>query len=91
MHHANPGIDGVPGIVHLNGLAVDQNLAGGGLEQAVKLVHQGGFASAVFTQDGMNFTFVDGKVDAVIGHEIAEFFDDIPHFNDGRVHVHEFF
>ena len=91
MHHADSRVDGVPGIAHFNGFAVDQDLAGGGLEKAVKLVHQRGFARAVFAQDRMDFTFVDSKVDAVIGHEIAEFFDNIPHFNDGGIQVHELF
>ena len=91
VHHADPRIDGVAGVAHFNGFAVNQDLAGGGLEKAVKLVHQRGFASAVFAQDRVDFTFVDSKVDAVIGHEIAEFFDNIPHFNDGGIQVHELF
>ena len=41
LHHADTGINGVTGGVHHDFLAVDQNIAGGGLEQTVELVHQG--------------------------------------------------
>ena len=39
----------------------------------------------------MDFAFVDGEIDAVIGCEIAEALDNIAHLNDGRVHVHILF
>ena len=91
VHHADAGIDGVAGIVHVDLFPVDQDIAGGGLEQAVELVHQRRLARAVFAEDRVDFAFVDGEVDAVVGHKIAEAFDDVAHFNDGRVHVHILF
>ena len=77
--------------MHLDLLAVDQDVAGGGLEQAVELVHQRRFARAVLAQDRVDLAFVDGEVDPVVGDKIAEFLDDVAHFNDGRIHVHILF
>ena len=91
VHHADAGVDGVAGIVHLDLLAVDQDVAGGGLEQAVELVHQRRFARAVFTQDRVDLAFVDREIDPVVGDKIAEFLDDVAHFNDGGIHVHILF
>ena len=91
VHHADARVNGVTGIVHLNLLAVDQNIAGGGLEQAVELVHQRRFACAVFAQDRVDFAFVDREIDAVIGDKIAEALDNVAHLDDGRVHVHILF
>ena len=72
------------------GLAIDQNIAGGGLQQSVKLVHQRGLARAVFAQDCVDLALVDDEVDAIIGCEITELLDDVPHLNDGLCHVYVF-
>ena len=91
VYHADSGVDGIAGIVHLDLFAVNQDIAGCGLEQAVKLIHQCRLSCAVFAQNCVDFTFVDREVDAVIGDKIAEFFDDVAHLNNGRVHVHILF
>ena len=91
MHHADAGVDGVAGIVHHDLFAVYKNIARGGLEQTVELVHQRRFARAVFAQNRVDFAFVDGEVDAVVGNKAAEALDNVAHFNDGRVHVHILF
>ena len=91
VHHADAGRDRVARVVHFDLLAVDQNVAGGGLKQTVKLVHQRRFARAVFAEDRVDLAFVDREIDAVIGREIAEFLDDVAHLDDGRVHVHILF
>ena len=91
MYHADAGVDSVAGIVHHDLFAVNKDVAGGRLEQTVELVHQRRFARAVFAEDRVDFAFVDGEVDAVIGCKIAETLDNVAHFNDGRVHVHILF
>ena len=91
LSHADARIDGVTGVVHLDLPAVYQHIAGGGLEQAVELVHQRRLARAVLAQNRVDLAFVDGEVDPVVGDKIAEFLDDVAHFNDGRIHVHIFF
>ena len=91
VDHADAGRDRIARVVHFNFFAVYQDIAGGGLEQAVELVHQRRFARAVFAENCVDLAFVDREVDAVIGREIAKFLDDIAHFNDGRVHVHILF
>ena len=91
VYHADAGRDGVAGVVHLDLFAVDQDIAGGGLEQTVELVHQRRFARAVFAEDRVDFAFVDGEIDAVIGCKIAETLDNVAHFDDGRIHVHILF
>ena len=91
VDHADACINGIARIVHDDFFAVDQDIAGRGLEQTVELVHQRRFARAVFAQDRVDFALVDCQIDPVVGREIAEFLDDVPHFNDGRVHVHILF
>ena len=59
MHHANARGDGVSGRVHVQLLSVHEDLAGGRLVQAVKLIHQGGFSRAVLTQNGVDLTLVN--------------------------------
>ena len=82
MHHADARRDGVPGRTHIQLLSINDNVAGGGLVQAVKLVHQRGFSRAVFTQDRVDLTLVDRQIDTVIGGKVAEFFHDIAHFDN---------
>ena len=91
MHHADAGVDGVAGIVHHNLFAVHEDVTGGGLQKPVELVHQGGLSGAVFTQNRMDFAFVDGEIDPVVCNKIAEALDNVTHFYDRCVHVHIFF
>ena len=43
-----------------------------GLVQAIQDVHQGGFAGAIFPQQGMDLALFQGQVDMVIGQHAAE-------------------
>ena len=91
MHHADAGVDGVAGIVHHNLFAVHEDVTGGGLQKPVELVHQGGLSGAVFTENCVDFSFVDGEINPVIRSEITELLDDVSHLDDRRIHVHIFF
>ena len=88
MHHADAHLNGFLGAVDIHRLAVDTDLAGSGAVQAVQDVHERTLSRTVFAQDRVNFAFVDGQVDAVIGGEIAEFLHDATHLNDRRGQVH---
>ena len=82
VHHADARRDSVTGCTHIQLLSINDDVAGGGLVQAVKLVHQRGFSRAVFTQDRVDLTLMDRQIDTVIGGKVAEFFHDIAHFDN---------
>ena len=81
MHHADPVFNGHVGISNLQGLAVYANAAAGGFVKPVQHIHQGCLARTVFPQKGMNFPFMHGQVDPVIGSNISKFLDHIHHLN----------
>ncbi len=57
------------------GLPVNFNLAFVRAVQAVQLADEGAFSGAIFTQQGMDFTGVDVKIDVIIGQDARESFD----------------
>nr|BFE67766.1 hypothetical protein GCM10020092_010670 [Actinoplanes digitatis] len=65
-------------------LAVDEDLALVGLEQPVELVHEGGLARAVLAEEGMHLAGLDGQVDVVVGHQVAEALGDAAQFESQR-------
>ena len=62
-HQANPE-PRLPGgcLIRPDALAIQQNIAGGGLQQAVQMLHQGGFAGACMSDDAHKFTPVQGEI-----------------------------
>ena len=57
-------------------LAVENDLARVGPDEAVDDVHERRFASAVFPQQRVDLTPFDGQVHVVIGPEVSEGLDD---------------
>ncbi len=53
-------------------LAVDQDLAGVGLQQPVEHVHQRALAGAVLTEQAVDLARLDHQVDVVVGDQRAE-------------------
>jgi len=64
--------------------AVDDHLALVGLQHPVELVHQGGLARPVLTQQGVHLAGLDGQVDVVVGHQVAEALGDAAQFESQR-------
>jgi hypothetical protein len=69
VDHADPGADGVAGSGELHGLAVDEDLTAGGLEDAVQHVHERGLARAVLSENRVDLSGLDHQVDLVVGDE----------------------
>ena len=77
MDHANTAGKGVFGGGNGHRGPVYQNLALVWKVDAGQHIHQGGFATAVFTQQRQNLTAPDLQADAVVGDYLAETFGDV--------------
>ena len=84
VHHADAGRDGVPRAAEGPRLAVHQDLALVRLQQAVELVHQGRLARAVLAEQRVHLAGLDGQVDVVVGHQVAEALGDAAQFESQR-------
>ena len=58
VNHSDAVCNGVAWGAKSGGFAGDSDLPGIGLVQAIDEIHQGGFAGAVFTQNGMDFALL---------------------------------
>jgi hypothetical protein len=83
VDHPYAGGEGVVGGAEGLGLAVDEDAAGVGAEQAVEDVHEGGFAGAVFTEEAVDGGGGNGEGDGVEGGDGAEGFVDVEEFDEG--------
>jgi hypothetical protein len=61
-------------------LTVEEHVAGVGGVGAGEGFHEGGFAGAVLSDEGVNFAGHDGEGDAIEGEGSAEAFADVAHF-----------
>ena len=84
VDHGQPGEHGVARVLESDRLTVDQNLALIGVIQPEEDVHQGRLAGAVFAEQGVDLALLDGELDAVVGNDTGESFDDSPHFDRRR-------
>ncbi len=76
MHHADAGGDRVLRAADPLGLAVDADLAGIPLVEAVEDAHEGGFAGAVLADDAVDRALGDLHGDIAVGTDRAEAFVD---------------
>ena len=74
-------------VVDLHDLAVLFDHAGFRLIQAKQNTHQGRFAGAVLTKQGMDLAPLQLKRDIVICLDSGEFLGDVQHFNNIICHV----
>ncbi len=72
MDHADARIDGVRGIFELDRHAIEVHAAFRRLINAVKDVHERGFAGAVLAQYGVHFALADIKIDTIIGKDLGD-------------------
>ena len=70
MHHANPGANGIVGVVDLYLLAIHLDFATVGAHQAVEDVHERGLAGAVLANEGVDFAFAHGEIHLVHGQHV---------------------
>ena len=81
MDHADAALEGILGGGDGDRISADQNLALIGKINSGQHVHQGGFAAAVFTQQGQNLTAFDVQRDIVVGNDFAEALGDVFHLD----------
>ena len=79
VHHADAKLYRLGRVVNLHLLAVEVDLALGGLVEADEDVHQRGLAGTVFPQEGMYLALQDGEVDIPVGVHLAEALGDVFH------------
>ena len=84
VDHADPEVDRGRGRGDLDGLAVDQDLSGVGLVQAVQDRHQRRLAGAVLAEQRVNLSWHHVEVDPVVGDDRAELLRDSPQLEGRR-------
>jgi hypothetical protein len=87
MDHADAGGDGGVGVEDPGRLAVDEDLAGISLIEAVEDAHQRRLAGAVLADDSVDLALPDLHVDVLVGVNEAEFLVDPLQLNGNVVHV----
>ncbi len=85
VDHADAVGDGVPGAPYADPFSSQVDGAGVGLVQAVEGVHEGGFAGAVFPEQGVDLSRPDLEGDVVVGPHAGEGFHDVLHEELGVV------
>ena len=84
MHHADPGADRRQAVGDRHGLAVDADLAGVGLVEAVEDRHQRRLAGAVLADDAVDGAAADGEVDVPVGLDRPEALGDADELDGER-------
>ena len=82
VDHADAKVVCIVGVIDLDFLAVFLDDALFRLVQAEQNAHEGGFAGAVFAQQGMHFAFAQLEGDVVVCLDTGELLGNIQHFND---------
>ncbi len=82
VDHADTKVVCIVGVIDLDFLAVFLDDALLRLVQAKQNAHEGGFAGAVFAQQGMHFAFAQLEGDVVVCLDTGELFGNIQHLND---------
>ena len=85
MDHPDPHADRGRRRGDLNELAVDENLAGVRLVQAVQDRHQRRLAGAVLAEQRVDLSWHHVEVDSVVGDDRAELLRDSPQLEGRRV------
>ena len=80
VDHADAVADGILRIANAGFDAVDADLAGIRVIEAIQHLHQGRFAGAVFAQQGMNFARLYIEVNLVGSQHTGKALDDAGHF-----------
>ena len=87
VDHADTLVHGVLGGPDGDGLAVHADLTGVRRVQAGENVHQGAFAGAVFTENGMDLTGEHTQIHPVVCFYGSKMFFDLSQFHNGLFHV----
>ncbi len=81
MDHADAVPDGIAWALHRRRLALDQDLAGVRVNQAVKNVHQRALAGAVFADERMDLALTNCQIDVIVGDNTWEDLDNAAHLD----------
>ncbi len=83
MDHTNAMVESILGGGNYHGLAVNADFSLVRVVDAGEHIHEGGFAAAVFAQQGQNLSPVDVQPDLVIGQHRTEGLGNVPHGDGG--------
>ncbi len=84
MHHAEPRVDRVTWTVKANRLASNANSTFVLVVETEENVHQRRLAGSVFSEERVDLTAFDQKIDAVIRNDPWKTLDDAMHFHRHR-------
>jgi hypothetical protein len=77
VHHPDSSRDGITRILDFEFFAANEYLSLIRLVQTVEDVHQGGFASTIFTKQGVDFALLKSEVDLIVSQHTGEAFRDV--------------
>ncbi len=84
VDHADAGFNGVARGVELHLNAVDKHTAGILTIEAGEDIHQRAFTGAIFSQQGVDFTPIQDKIDVIIGEHAGKALHNPAHFYNRR-------
>ena len=84
VDHTNLQANSIAGSGNVNMLAIDENFTAVRVDQAVEDVHQGGFAGAVFSNQGVNLSLTNRQVDLIVGNYARPGLADVVHLHGKR-------
>ena len=84
VHHADAEVVGIVGVFDLDFLAILFDHALFRLIQAEQHAHQGGFACAVLTQQGVDLALLELQGNVVVGDDAGESLRDVKHLDRVR-------
>src|SRR5258706_9578979 len=84
MHHTDAQANGISWSCNMRRLAIDEYLATIGMNQAIQDIHQGRFACTVFADQRVDFAFMYGEIDRIVGYHSWPGFGNVAHFDCER-------
>src|SRR5207237_7725953 len=84
VNHTNLQANSIARSGYVNMLVIDENYTAVRVNQAIEDVHQGGFACAVFSNQGVNLSLTNRQVDVIVGNHARPGLGDVAHLHGKR-------
>ena len=84
VDHTNLQANSIAGSGNVSKLAIDENFTAVWVNQAIEDIHQGGFACAIFSNQGVNLPFPNRQVDMIVGNHPWPGLADVAHLHSKR-------
>ena len=86
LHHANPELDRNSRAIDVDKLITEENFPFVRLRESVKNLHQRRFASAVFPDNRVNLSILQGEVYLIVRRDLSKPFGDVVHVDEWWIH-----